>query len=269
MASLKIHKLTGSGNDFVVVDNRTGIVPEWAAPDLSRAICARGLSVGADGLILLERSARADFRMRIFNPDGSEAEMCGNGSRCACLVAFELGAARASMTVETLAGVIEGTVNGNAVRVKMPDVKGFEKVDLDMEDGNQRFYFLDTGVPHAVTFVSDLEKQDVAGRGRTVRYHARFRPRGTNVDFVGKARGDRITIRTYERGVEGETLACGTGCVAAAISHCLAAGASGPIVVRVRSGEELTISFDRVGDGFENVFMEGAVKKVFEGTYFG
>lgn len=267
MGFLKIYKMAGSGNDFVIVDNRQGVVPEEGIADLARRICARRVSVGADGLILIERSDAADFRMRIINSDGSEAEMCGNGSRCVFMLASELGIASGKMSSETIAGVINGEVKGDRVAVQMPDVKKVKSVSLDGEFGKRDGFFLDTGVPHTVVFVDDLEGEDVVEVGRAIRYHDAFQPEGTNVNFVSRSTGQEISIRTYERGVEDETLSCGTGSVAAALTHGCASDINSPVNVRTRSGEILKISFAREGEGFKDVMMDGPVRKVFEGTY--
>jgi diaminopimelate epimerase len=265
MEQINIYKMTGSGNDFVIVDNREGVVT--SAPDLAREVCARRLSVGADGLILIESSDVADFRMRIINADGSEAEMCGNGSRCVCALAEELGIASGSMSFETLAGIVKGKAEGNKAAVQMTDVAPIRTLTLEGGFGRTDVALLNTGVPHAVLFVGDIEGQDVVGVGREIRYHEAFQPQGTNVDFVGGTSGAEIALRTYERGVEDETLACGTGAVASAIAHARENDVPPPITVRTRSGERLTISFDDSTDGYRNVIMEGPVRKVFQGMY--
>ena len=265
MQPLKIYKMTGSGNDFVIVDNRNGVVT--APRELAREICIRRVSVGADGLILIEESEEADFRMRIINADGSEAEMCGNGSRCVIVLAEELGIASGRMRFETLAGIIQGESKGNRAAVQLTDVGAPQRVQVDGGFGRIETVFLNTGVPHAIVFVDDLEQQDVVGVGREIRRHDAFQPEGTNVDFVRRSSDPDIAVRTYERGVEDETLACGTGAVASAIAHTLANGASPPVTVTTRSGDALTIAFEEKGSGFVNVTMEGPVRRVFEGTY--
>jgi diaminopimelate epimerase len=265
MQPLKIYKMTGSGNDFVIIDNRNEAVT--APRDLAREICARRVSVGADGLILIEESNEADFRMRIINADGSEAEMCGNGSRCVIVLAEELGIASGCMTFETLAGIIQGESKGDRAAVQLTDVDAPDRVPVDGDFGRIETILLNTGVPHAIVFVGDLEQQDVVGVGREIRTHEAFQPEGTNVDFVARSPDPNIAVRTYERGVEDETLACGTGAVASAIAHALTNGVSPPITVTTRSGDALTITFQEKGSGFVNVTMEGPVRKVFEGTY--
>lgn len=267
MDSLKFYKMVGSGNDFVIVDNRQGVVPETGVPDLARSICPRRVSVGADGLILIERSDSADFRMRIINPDGSEAEMCGNGSRCVFMLASELGISSGEMSAETIAGVIKGKVRGERVAVQMPNVKEIREVFIEGEFGTRKAFFLDTGVPHAVIFVDDLAQENVVEVGRAIRHHDAFQPAGTNVDFVSRSSKSEISIRTYERGVEDETLSCGTGSVAAVLAHAHVSGTDTPIGVRTKSGEILIVSSVRDGEGFKDVVIDGPVKKVFEGTY--
>ncbi len=267
MKALKIYKMTGAGNDFVVVDNRRGTVTRKEIGDLARRICARRVSVGADGLLLIESSDTADFKMRVINPDGSEPEMCGNGSRCACFLAHELGIASEKMTFETMAGTMTGEIKGNVVGIKLQDVNEMHRLSLECESGSFDVTSVNTGVPHAVVIVDDLENQDVVGVGHAIRYHENFQPDGTNVDFVGRSSGSEISIRTYERGVEDETLSCGTGSVASALVHSGISGADSPITVTARSGETLSISFIRNGEKFTDVIMEGPVRKVFEGTY--
>lgn len=267
MDSLKIYKMTGSGNDFVVVDNRQAAVPEEKIPDLARRVCRRRVSVGADGLMLIEASDTADFKMRIINPDGSEAEMCGNGSRCVFMLAQELGIASGEMSAETTAGIIKGTIRGNRVGVQVPEVRGIRNVSIEGGFGRIDGFFLDTGVPHTVVLVDDIEDQDVVGLGRQIRHHNAFQPEGTNVDFVTRSHESDISIRTYERGVEDETLSCGTGCVAAAMTHSYVSGTNPPIRVKTRSGDTLVVSFNRTGGDFKDVIMDGPVKRVFEGNY--
>ena len=269
LGTLKIYKMVGSGNDFVIVDNRQGVVPETDIPDLARRICPRRVSVGADGLILIERSDSADFRMRIINAYGSEAEMCGNGSRCVFMLASELGIASGAMSAETVAGVIRGEVKSGRVAVQMPDVKEIREVSIEGGFGKRDGFFLDTGVPHTVIFVDDLEGEDIVGVGRAIRHHDAFQPEGTNVDFVSRSTGPEISVRTYERGVEDETLSCGTGSVAAALTHGHVSGTNSPVDVKTRGGEILIVSFALDGEGFKDVVMDGPVRKVFEGTYSG
>jgi diaminopimelate epimerase len=262
--SLTFVKMEASANDFVVIDNRRHAVRD--PKKLARAICERHTGVGGDGLLLLEPSKKARFRMRILNADGSEAEMCGNGSRCMALFAQKLLRLPAEFRFETLAGVIGARVKGDTVRVRLGNPEGFRGAgNLEVDGRPFSYYFLNTGVPHTVLFVDDLDHIPVDMLGRKIRYHERFKPQGTNVDFVQVTGRQAITVRTYERGV-GETQACGTGVTASAIVSVLAAKCSAPVKVTTRGGV-LTVSFDRAGGKVANVHLEGKARFVFRGEY--
>jgi diaminopimelate epimerase len=262
---LEFYKMTGGGNDFILIDNRESKVDVDALRPSIPLICRRKLSVGADGLILLEHSSKAHFRWRFFNADGSEAEMCGNGGRCAARLAHILGMAPADLSFETKAGLIRAQVQGKVVKLTLPppsDVRlgislpiGEEEVSVD---------FVNTGVPHAVILVPDLHKVDVIGLGRRIRSHEAFQPAGTNVDFISVDNGT-VSIRTYERGVEDETLACGTGAVAAAIIAGMRGLASSPTTVIPRSGEPLTIYYEEGGGKVKEVSLKGEVRMIYHG----
>lgn len=263
--ALKFTKLVGTGNDFVLIDRRRGEkISRAQGARLARELCERKHAIGADGLLVLEPSQKADFRMRIFNPDGSEAEMCGNGSRCAAL--YVVGKARGQVSFETLAGRLEATIHGNVVKVKLPNPHTFRRgLEAIVCGRTLTLHAIVASVPHAILFVENLEKFDVECWGEAIRHHRLFKPRGTNADFV-KVRGKQfIEIRTYERGVEGETLACGTGSVASALVTAHLKGFSSPISVLTRRGERLKIYFRREGDTFKEVYLEGKVSRVFEG----
>ena len=246
-------KMHGAGNDFVLVDDRSGTFP--AARATLAAIGARQTGVGCEGIILVQTSDRADFRMRFFNPDGSEAEMCGNGARCVAAFAREIGAAKADkMRFETVAGEVCAEVLGpRLVRISLPDPK-----DL-------RADFVNSGVPHKIVPVADLAAADVAGEGRRIRFSSEFAPAGTNVDFVRYRAPHEADIRTYERGVEAETGACGTGSVAAALVGVAQHGMSFPVTVHTALGYELVIGGEFDGADFRNVTLTGPVARVFEG----
>jgi diaminopimelate epimerase len=250
-------KLNGSGNDFLLVDNRNGAMKRIDLPKFAGKVCDRSRSIGADGMIFLERSRRADFRWNFFNADGSVAEMCGNGGRCAARYAAERGIAGRSMVFETLAGLIHADVSGRRVKLQMTAPGGLA-IDrtLTLRGRKIRYSFLDTGVPHVVLFVPGIEKIDLIGVGRGIRMHRAFAPRGTNVNFA-QVRNRVVSVRTYERGVEGETLACGTGAVACAILSAVHGLARPPVTVRTRGGEELLIHFEREERGFGEVYLEG------------
>ena len=250
---IRFAKMHGAGNDFVLVDDRDGAFP--CDRRVLAAIGARGTGVGCEGIILVQRSERADFRMRFFNPDGSEAELCGNGARCVAAFAREIGAAKADkMRFETLAGDVGAEIVGpGLVRVEMPVPK-----DL-------RVNFVNSGVPHCIVPVENLEKTDVEGEGRRIRYSEEFAPDGTNVDFVTYHAPNRVDIRTYERGVEAETGACGTGSVAAALVGVAQYGLKFPVAVRTAKGFELVIGGAFDGKAFHSVTLTGPVARVFTG----
>ena len=234
----------GAGNDFIVVDDRTVTFPfrdrEWVA-----AICSRRQGIGSEGVILIQSSAEADFRMRFFNPDGGEAEMCGNGIRCAARFACDAGMAPSSARVETAAGEVRTEVHGEAVRVFMPHPRDLQMDQvLNLDDGLIRYGFVNTGVPHTVITVGDLQSCDVVGIGRAVRRHPVFAPQGTNVNFVQVTGPHALRIRTYERGVEAETGACGTGIVAAALLASQRGAVTPPVEVTVSGGDVLSVDFE-------------------------
>ena len=266
-------KMTGSGNDFLIIDNREMKLSGEDGRDLARLACRRKLSAGADGLILIENDPEADFAWRFFNADGSEAEMCGNGARCAARFAVLKGIADAEhLSFRTLAGVVEARVFGQTAKVAMPRPHGLEKdIPIELDGRRANLDFLNTGVPHAVFFADSSEQladMDVHGLGRAIRRHERFAPAGTNADFVFVAGPHNMHIRTYERGVEGETLACGTGCIAAALVAAARNYADSPVDLLTGSGETLTIHFEKTSQGsgtsFSAVFLEGDAKVVYD-----
>ncbi len=250
-------KLNGSGNDFLLVDNRDGVMDGADFPEFVRKVCDRKRSIGADGMIFLERDRSADFRWRFHNADGSVAEMCGNGGRCAARFAAKRGIAGNRMSFRTAAGIVRAEVSGRRVKLQMTPPRGIA-LDRTLTLGGRkiRYSFLNTGVPHVVLFVPDLETIDLMGVGRGIRTHRAFSPRGTNVNCA-LAKGGEVWIRTYARGVEGETLACGTGAVAAGILAAVRGLAAPPVIVHTRGGELLTIHFDAKRKGFGDVFLEG------------
>jgi len=258
--------MVASGNDFVIAELRA---KSSELRNLAREFCNRKYGVGADGLLILEKSKIADIRMRIFNADGSEAQMCGNGARCVALYqGYTLHAIRYTLAIETKAGIIESEVNGDNVKIKLTDPKDI-KLDFPVKVNkrNLRVNFIDTGVPHVVIFVEGLDKIDVVNLGKEIRYHKRFFPRGTNVNFIEILGQDSLKIRTYERGVEDETLACGTGAVASALVLSLKSQVTsyGKIDVHTKSREILKVYFDRRNSNFENVWLEGKTCIVFQG----
>ena len=265
MDKLIFLKMGGSGNDFIVIDNRDGRL-DIEPRTLAERICRRRMSVGADGLILLEPSSKADFRMRIVNADGSEAEMCGNGARCVARFAEMLGIAGPHMVFETLAGIIRAQVDGSSVKLQTSRPQEIRlRQSIEVDGDLHEIHSINTGVPHAVLFCSDLEVVPVQTLGRKIRFHPAFQPAGTNVDFATLLDDRTLHIRTYERGVEDETLACGTGTIAAALVAAALGMVSSPVEVRVRSGETLTVSFTGKAPEFHEVFFEGEVRLVYQG----
>jgi diaminopimelate epimerase len=263
---LRFSKMNGAGNDFVMIDNRLGDLQ--LAPDQIAKICDRHRGVGADGVLVLERSTNgADFRMRYYNADGGEAEMCGNGARCFARYASRVAGPKEELSFETPAGVIGATLQGELVRLEMSEPKDLRQgITISLPDREIAAHFVNSGVPHVVVPVDDLEKADVRGIGRAIRRHEMFAPKGANVNFL-KERGERqIAIRTYERGVEDETLACGTGVVASALIFAALKNVIGPIGVLVRGGNELQVGFNKAGDQFRDVTLTGPADFVFDGT---
>lgn len=258
MRGIAFSKLNGSGNDFILIDNRGGVVSTGDLPRLARALCRRKFSVGADGLIAIEDSATADFRWHFFNADGSAAEMCGNGGRCAARFAAEKGIAGPRLCFETLAGPVRAEVRGKRVKLGMVLPKDLRPtVDIPLRSGTLRGAALNTGVPHVVLVEEDLEAVEVKAVGSEIRSHSLFAPAGTNVNFIRRSGTAEVSVRTYERGVEDETLACGTGAVASALMGAFWWGLVPPVEVRTRGGEVLTVHFSRRGERFEEVFLEG------------
>jgi len=263
---MEFFKMAGSGNDFVVVDNRKKVINNRKAAALK--LCDRKFGVGSDGLLLVEDSKKADFRMRFFNPDGSEAEMCGNGLRCIVRFVSEKVYRRKTFNVETKAGVLEGFVGeGSTVRVQL-NVLGEASLGMKIPLGRKTVtgHYINTGVPHLVIFAADMEKVELEKIGPAVRYHDLFAPGGTNVNWIQVADRGRVKIRTYERGVEAETLSCGTGSVAGAIVSSLLGKTVSPVDMVARSGETLRVSFD---SGLKKVYLEGKTLLAFKGEWIG
>ena len=266
MPKLHFIKMNGAGNDFVMLDNRRGDV-QLGREQIAR-LCDRHRGVGADGVLLIEPAGNgADFRMRYYNADGGEAEMCGNGARCFARFADQVAGPLEEVSFETPAGVIAASLRGENVTLQMSEPKDLRlNLRITAAESEIHCHYVDSGVPHVVIFVPDLGQVDVRGLGSTMRHHPEFAPRGANVNFLEKRGGDRIAIRTYERGVEDETLACGTGVVASAIIFAATEGAVSPVTVRVKGGDELQVGFEKNGDDFTNVTLSGPADFVFEGT---
>jgi diaminopimelate epimerase len=263
---LRFTKMNGAGNDFVLLDNRTGEIK--LKPEQIRLLCDRHRGVGADGVLLVEPAeGRADFRMRYYNADGGEAEMCGNGARCFARFASRVTGPFDRLRFETVAGLIYAELRDAIVTVNLSrptDLRLNQKLEVAGE--RLLLHSVNTGVPHAVVFVSELKDTDVVGLGSAIRHHAAFQPKGTNANFVQELEPGSIAIRTYERGVEGETLACGTGISAAALVYSELTDRNGPVRVRAHGGDQLEVSFRRLKPGFEDVELTGPAEFSFEGT---
>ena len=266
--AVRFWKLEGAGNDFLGLDGRAGDfkLKRQQIADL----CDRRRGVGADGVLVVEKPKvrGADFRMRYYNSDGGEAEMCGNGARCFALLARAVSGRKGNvLRIQTQAGLVTLQIRGQEVQVSMTEptklrlgrklVVAGRKLAVD---------FLNTGVPHAVLFVRSVRSIDVAKQGRAIRYHSAFAPSGTNVNFVEIGRGNRIHVRTYERGVEGETLACGTGVVASSILSNLRRGLRSPILVTTRGGDHLRVGFSMVNGQARKVTLQGLARIVYTGV---
>jgi diaminopimelate epimerase len=259
-------KMSGSGNDFILIDHREPFLDQGLLKAFIRSVCRRRSSVGADGLILIERSERADFRWHFYNADGSEAEMCGNGGRCAARFASVKGIAGPSLTFETLAGILSAQVNAKTVKLEMTkphDLRLDESIPVEGQEVT--LSRINTGVPHAVFFPEDIEGVDVIRMGREIRFHPHYAPSGTNVDFVRVDGTSQLSLRTYERGVEDETLACGTGAVASALIAAFKGRVNSPVTIRTRGGEALQVYFDIEGMQVKQAFLEGDVHIIYEG----
>jgi diaminopimelate epimerase len=263
---LRFTKMNGAGNDFVMLDNLAGSI-QLTAEQISK-ICDRHRGIGADGILLLEKATNgADFRMRYYNRDGGEAEMCGNGARCFARFARKVAGTKGPIRFETLAGIIGAEVKGDSVTLQMSDPTELKlNVKLQLEGEDATVNFINTGVPHVVVPVSRVNMVNVQARGAAIRHHEMFSPKGTNANFLEKRGTQNIAIRTYERGVEEETLACGTGVVASALVFAATQKSNGPVSVLVRGGSELTVDFEKDGNRFRNVTLSGPAEFVFEGA---
>jgi diaminopimelate epimerase len=266
---IEFYKMSGSGNDFIIIDNRDLSLDVGNLSEFACKVCQRKFSVGADGLVIIESSDNANFKWRFYNSDGSVAEMCGNAARCVARFAHMKGIATEKMSWETVAGIISAEVKGDVVKVKLTDPSAVE-AGIKIEEDCQKFILdsIDTGVPHAVVFVDDLDNCDVYNIGRKIRYHKNFAPRGTNADFASVINRHKIKVRTYERGVEDETLACGTGMVAAALTAAQRCLVESPVDVLVKSGETLRIYFENQNGLWREIYLEGKVKIVYQGLLF-
>lgn len=264
--------MNGSGNDFVVIDNRSGVAPEILA-DFARAVCRRGLGVGADGVVIIDAAlpdTDVDFRWRYINADGTEGDLCGNGAMCGARFAVEAGIAPASCRFETLAGTIAAEVieGGPAVRLEMVDATLSRRgLHLDDAPDVSALDLVQVGVPHVVAMAPDADAFNAFDDwGRAIRHHKALAPEGANVNLIHRLSGDAIRMRTWERGVEAETLACGTGSVASALVAVSRRLVSQPVHVVTSSGRTLTVSWEQDGDVARNVLLTGEARFVARGT---
>ncbi|HPD55860.1 MAG TPA: diaminopimelate epimerase [Smithellaceae bacterium] len=266
---IEFYKMSGSGNDFIVIDNMDLSLSVGDLSSFARKICQRKISVGADGLVLIEPSARADFRWRFYNSDGSLAEMCGNAARCVARLAHLKGIAGTKLSFETMAGIIHAEIENDVPKVKLTDPSTVSVDQKIVIDGREfALDIVDTGVPHAVNFVPDVASLDVFSWGRKIRYHERFQPKGTNVNYAAVLDRRTLKVRTYERGVENETFACGTGAVAAVLAAAQRNLVDSPADALVQSGDTLRIYFTRQKESFREIYLEGRVKIVYQGYLF-
>lgn len=264
--------MAGAGNDFIIVASRKGLNYKR----LALKACDRTNGIGADGLIILNKSRKADYKMRIINADGSEAEMCGNGVRCLAVFIVRNKRPRKKLfSIETLSGQILAEAKGETAHVRLSDPVGYQpEIPLTVNGQKIHVHYIDTGVPHTIVYVDRLAHIDVAAIGQTIRFHKKFSPRGANVNFVEQLRPALVEVRTYERGVEDETRACGTGSVAAAIVSYLKANPEmtnkdkARMKVLTASKEILDVVFDIAASQVSNVWLKGSAKFIAEGKYF-
>ncbi|MFH1540942.1 MAG: diaminopimelate epimerase [Elusimicrobiota bacterium] len=273
--SVSFVKMSGSGNDFIVIDNRNKIVKN--ATTFAKKYCSRKFGIGADGLLLVEKSKAANFKMVYYNSDGSRASFCGNGARCIALFAYVKKIASLKMSFESDAGLISAEVKNNlkchceekpcqsqTIKIKMPEPKNFN-LDFNITVEGKKFEasFVDTGVPHTVIFAEKIENVDVEKFGRLIRFHKKFQPAGTNVNFVKILGKNKLQVRTYERGVEAETLACGTGVVASSMISIKKGFVKSPVTILTQGGEILNVYYDG-----KTVHFEGKISLVFGGKIY-
>lgn len=256
MSLLKFSKYEGTGNDFIMVDNRDQNM-DYTNLDLVKRLCDRKFGIGSDGLILIENHDSYDFEMIFFNPDGSQS-LCGNGSRCAVKFAHSLGIVAEETHFLTIEGPLYAFIQEDMVHLKMPDVNKVSSIDKD--------WFINTGSPHYVRLVSDVESVDVYNEGRDIRYDSNFSTGGTNVNFMQLLNPQHIYVRTYERGVENETLSCGTGVTAAALAIGYRSGQNSPVKISTKGGE-LSVDFKKQEpQGFTDIYLIGPAELVYEGS---
>ncbi|MFH1612368.1 MAG: diaminopimelate epimerase [bacterium] len=255
-------KMSGTGNDFIIFDNRKKIKKLIDASFIKK-LCERKRGIGADGIILLEKTKTDEFKMRIFNPDGNEVEMCGNGARCFVFWLKKNLLIKDKVSFVTKAGILQAEIKNKLIKLKMtspqniiPEIK--LKKDLKVS-------FVNTGVPHTVILTNNLQETNVIELGKFVRYHQKFQPNGTNVNFITVKDEHTLYIRTYERGVENETLSCGTGIVASVIISDVLKYINSPVKVHTFGGDILKVYFEKEKNTYINVYLEGQAEIIYEG----
>jgi diaminopimelate epimerase len=264
MKKIDFYKMSGSGNDFIIVDNRNKIVDETDLPKFIAKICRRKMSVGADGFILVENTEGADFKWRFYNSDGSAAEMCGNGARCVARYAYVTGIAGPVMSFDTQAGMVHAQIVGERVKVKMTDPLDLKiEYPIELKNGSLSISSVNTGVPHVVIVKDRIDTVEVVNIGREIRFHHGFAPAGTNVNFICYLKDNIIAIRTYERGVEDETLACGTGAIAGAIVMACREKLKSPVNVLTRSGGYLNVIYQEHDGNYHDIYLEGDARIIY------
>lgn len=257
MHSIPFFKYQGTGNDFILIDQRENSFP--FTKELIAQMCHRRFGIGADGLILLENHPDYDFKMLYFNADGKEGSMCGNGGRCIVRFAADLGICKEKAYFIAVDGPHLAYIQSGQIQLKMQEVKG-------VDHQNENYYFLNTGSPHYVEFVEKINAYPVLEKGKIIRYSPQFAPSGTNVNFVEVMEDQSLFVRTYERGVEDETFSCGTGVTASALVASLR-GMKSPVQILTLGGK-LKVTFDITSDGgFQNIFLAGPAERVFQGEY--
>ena len=270
MNPIHFYKMSGCGNDFIIIDNRSPVIEEKDLFAFIVGVCRRKMSVGADGIILIENSDTVDFKWRFYNSDGSLADMCGNGARCVARFAYLNGITGPDMAFETLAGIVSASVSETGVvKIRMTDPLNL-KLDypLHLRGGNFLISSVNTGVPHAVMVVDNLDETPVKEMGKEIRFHTDFAPAGTNVNFISVQPDNIVAVRTYERGVEDETLACGTGCVASALIAARKFGLASPVTLLTRSGGHLRIYFNPHQETYSDVYMEGDARLIYRAELY-
>ena len=253
---IEFSKYQGTGNDFVLLDNRTGIFNDLSRAEIEQ-LCDRRFGIGADGLMMLNEVNGYDFEMKYFNADGAPGSMCGNGARCISAFALRLGIVLDACSFIAFDGPHKSKFLNELVSLKMNAVDSIKSINADS--------FLNTGSPHYITFRDSVMSLDVVREGRAIRNSPQYKADGVNVNFVEKIAEDNIFVRTYERGVEDETYSCGTGVTASAIAF--ARSKQGKQLIRVRTkGGELSVAFEQTGEGFDNIWLTGPADFVFSGT---